>query len=61
LWKEFRLRESVALQLRAESFNLLNSTNKALPDTTANDSTAGLITNIIVPMRQLQFGARLTW
>jgi len=61
LWKEFRIRESTALQLRFESFNLFNSTNRSNPDGTADDSTAGVITNIIVPMRQFQFGARLSW
>jgi hypothetical protein len=62
LWKEFRIKESVGLQLRFESFNLFNSTNKGNPDGTANDSTAGLITSLIdVPMRQLQFGAKMTW
>jgi hypothetical protein len=61
LWKEFRLRESLALQLRFESFNLLNRTNRANPDGTADDSKAGVITNVITPMRQFQFGARLAW
>jgi hypothetical protein len=61
LWKEFRIKENIGLQLRFESFNLFNSTNKGNPDGTANDSTAGLITSTIVPMRQLQFGGRLTF
>jgi hypothetical protein len=61
LWKEFRIKESLGLQIRFESFNLFNNTNKANPDGTANDSTAGLITNTITPMRQFQFGARLSW
>jgi hypothetical protein len=60
-WKEFRFKENIGLQLRFESFNLFNSTNRSNPDGTANDSTAGVITNVIVPMRQLQFGARLSW
>ena len=65
LWKEFRfktpLAETTTLQLRFEAFNALNGTNKAQPDGTADDSTAGLITNILTPMRQLQFGARVHW
>jgi hypothetical protein len=61
LWKEFRITERTGLQLRFESFNLFNSTNKSNPDGTANDSTAGVINGIIVPMRQFQFGARLSW
>jgi len=66
LWKEFRFKtplasEDTTLQLRFEAFNALNGTNKAQPDGTANDSTAGLITNILTPMRQLQFGVRVHW
>jgi hypothetical protein len=66
LWKEFRFktflaREDTALELRFESFNLFNNTNRANPDGTANDVTAGVITNIITPMRQLQFGVRVHW
>ena len=66
LWKEFRFKtplasEDTTLQLRFEAFNALNGTNKANPDGTADDSTAGLITNILTPMRQLQFGVRMHW
>jgi hypothetical protein len=60
-WKEFRIKESIGLQLRFESFNLFNNTNRANPNGTANNSTAGEITNVLVPMRQFQFGARLSW
>lgn len=64
LWKEFRfaiprVSEGAALELRFESFNLFNRANRSNPDGTANDSTAGQIFNVITPMRQLQFGARL--
>ncbi|HEX5483767.1 MAG TPA: TonB-dependent receptor [Terriglobia bacterium] len=61
LWKEFRIKERADLEVRFESFNLFNNTNRSNPDGTANNSTAGLITNIITPMRQFQFGARLRW
>ncbi len=66
LWKEFRFRtplarEDTTLQLRFEAFNALNGKNKAQPDGTANDSTAGLITGTLTPMRQLQFGVRMRW
>jgi len=65
-WKEFRFktplaREDTILQLRFETFNALNGRNKANPDGTADNSTAGLITNILTPMRQLQFGVRMHW
>jgi len=65
LWKQFGfktpLSEDTTLQVRFESFNLFNYTNKANPDGTANDSTAGQIFNTFSPMRQFQFGLRLVW
>ncbi len=65
LWKQFTfkspLQEETTLQIRFESFNLFNHTNKANPDGTADDSTAGQIFNVLSPMRQFQFGVRLVW
>jgi Carboxypeptidase regulatory-like domain/TonB dependent receptor-like, beta-barrel len=60
-WKEFKIKENLGLQLRFESFNLFNSTNKSNPNGSADSSTAGVITGTLVPMRQFQFGARLSW
>jgi hypothetical protein len=43
------------MQFRWENFNAFNSVNM-------NDTTAGgAITDVIVPMRQMQFGLRLSW
>jgi hypothetical protein len=72
LWKTFRFKsplakEDTSLELRFESFNLFNRTNKTQPDGTANDSTAGVITNVLGTsaqgsiMRQFQFGIRLAF
>jgi len=62
--KEFRFRERMRLQLRAEAFNVANHPNFAIPSqrnvftTTGRMATAGTITNTIGTSRQMQFGAR---
>lgn len=72
LWKTFRFKsplakEDTSLEFRFESFNLFNRTNKSNPDGTANDSTAGVISNVFGVtasgdlMRQFQFGLRLAF
>jgi hypothetical protein len=72
LWKTFRFKsplakEDTTLEFRVESFNLFNRTNKSNPDDTANDSTAGVISNVFGVtasgdlMRQFQFGIRLAF
>jgi len=72
LWKSFRFKtplakEDTSLEFRIESFNLFNRNNKSNPDGTANDSTAGEITNVLgvassgTVMRQFQFGIRLAF
>ena len=72
LWKTFRFKsplakEDTTLEFRFEGYNLFNRTNKANPDGTANDSTAGVITNVLgvtaqgSVMRQFQFGIRLAF
>ena len=72
VWKTFRFktplaREDTSLELRFESFNLFNRTNRANPDGTASDATAGKITNVLGVtssgdvMRELQFGLRLAF
>jgi hypothetical protein len=61
LAKTFAVRERMNLQFRWEVFNALNRTNLALPNGNVDTSTAGLITDITQPMRNMQFGARLSW
>ena len=59
--RNFALTERFNLQFRWEVFNSFNRTNLALPATDVDTGTAGLITDITVPMRDMQFGLRLAW
>ena len=66
LWKEFYLKtplakEDTTLQVRVETFNLFNRTNRQNPNNTADDPNAGLIFGILTPMRRMQLGLRLAW
>lgn len=58
LSKEFRIREGMKLQIRAESFNFMNTPRFAIPDTTLTDNTFGQVTSTLGSPRHLQFGAR---
>ncbi len=60
LLRDFRLRESLALQFRAEAFNLLNRTNLDLPDIFLGSPTFGQITSARSP-RRVQFGLKLVF
>jgi hypothetical protein len=64
LFKNFKIRERMTLQARAEFFNLLNRANFASPNTTVFSGTAispsaGLITATSTTSRQIQFGLKL--
>jgi hypothetical protein len=69
LLKDVKLRESVTAQLRVESFNVLNHPNLGQPNPdlfVPNESggvdispTAGQITTITTPGRQIQFGLKI--
>jgi hypothetical protein len=61
LSKDFPLTEKVKLQFRWESFNAFNNTNMANPGTTIDTPAGGVITDVIMPMRQMQWGLRLSW
>jgi len=54
-------KEDTTLQIRVETFNLFNRTNRQNPNNTADDPNAGLIFGILTPMRRMQFGLRLAW
>lgn len=59
--KTFKITERAGLQFRWEVYNVFNRTNLALPNSNVDTSTAGLITDIASPMRNMQFGLRLAW
>jgi len=61
LVKDTPLFENIALELRAESFNLYNAQIIGSPGTTIGNSSAGLATGISSTPRELQFGARITF
>jgi len=62
LSKSFPIKERYNVQLRWEVFNALNRTNLAQPNTNVDaGGTAGLITDVQVPMRNMQIGARVTF
>ena len=58
LSKDFRIAEGKTLEFRWENFNAFNHTNLGLPDATVDDSTAGVITGLVIgaTMRQMQLG-----
>ena len=59
LYKDTRIFESVKLQFRAESFNLLNHAEFGNPNITVGSASFGVISSQINFARQLQFGLRL--
>ncbi len=59
--KSFKLTERFNLQFRWEVFNALNRTNLALPNNSVDTGSAGLISDIASPMRNMQFGLHLDW
>jgi hypothetical protein len=67
LFKTTHLTERLALQFRAEFFNLINHSNFGMPIITTFTSagkispTAGLINYTATTSRQLQFGMKLVW
>ena len=67
LFKNFRIRERVGLQFRAEFFNLPNRTNWGLPLITTFTSSgavspsAGLINYTTTNSRQIQLGLKMVW
>jgi hypothetical protein len=59
LTKEFKIRESMELQVRAEMFNVANHQRFAFPDVGSGDGSFGAITSTVNNYRRMQFGARL--
>jgi hypothetical protein len=61
LFKNFQIGERLNLQFRWEVYNTFNDTNLALPNTNVDTGTAGLISDVAAPMRDMQFGLHLNW
>ena len=58
LSKEFKIRESQLLQVRAEMFNAFNHQRFAFPDTGSLDGTFGNVNSTTGNFRRMQFGLR---
>ena len=59
LSKEFKIREDMKLQIRAEMYNVTNTPRFAFPDSGwARDSGFGTVQNTTNNFRRMQFGAR---
>jgi hypothetical protein len=61
LSREFRLMESLHLQIRAEAFNAFNHTNYGTPNRFVNEPQFGTISMAMHPGREAQFSGRLTF
>jgi hypothetical protein len=62
LTKNFKISERFNLQFNWQVFNAFNFTNLQNPSNTNTDTpTAGIITDIQAPMRNMQFGLHLSW
>jgi hypothetical protein len=57
--KDFRITERIALQFRAEFFNVTNHPNFGLPNASIGSTSAGTITTVLTNARQVQFALRL--
>ena len=55
IFKDFKLRESLDMQFRAEAFNVFNRPQFAIPNPDVDTSQAGTITSTVHSARQLQF------
>ena len=61
LLKNFRVRERLTAQIRAETYNAWNHANFALPNTNTVNSSFGRITNTAGDARNWQFALRVTF
>jgi len=60
-YKNFKIREEIALQFRAEFFNLFNRPIFGKPGANVETPTYGKITSTASDPRDIQFGLRLVW
>jgi len=63
LWKDFPIRESIKLQFRCETFNLLNTPSFGYPNRTLGQSNFGVITQTTpnAYQREIQFALKLVF
>ena len=61
LFKNTKITERLAAQLRFEAFNIFNHTQFGVPNMTWGTPTFGAITSTLVDARRLQLGLRLTF
>jgi len=62
LFKAFSIKDKVAINFRAEAFNVFNIQNYGVPaDTNIGDPQAGVIQSNVTDPRQLQLGLHLTF
>jgi hypothetical protein len=59
IMRNFKLRESMGLQFRFESFNLMNHPNLDLPNSAIGNPLAGTIRAVVNPERQMQLAMKL--
>jgi hypothetical protein len=59
--RDFRLMETLHMQIRAEGFNACNETNYGTPNRFMNEPQFGTITMAMHPGREAQFSARFTF
>ena len=58
LFKDFRIREEMMFQFRAEAFNVFNHPQFGLPNGTITNSQTGVISSVVGNPRQLQLALR---
>lgn len=61
LFKAFAINERVRLQFRGELFNIFNTPQFDIPNTSVGNPNAGIITNTLGTPRQVQFALRLAF
>ncbi len=61
VFKEFRVKERVLTQFRAEFFNALNTPVFGTPNTSVTSNQVGVITSQSNSPRQVQFGLKFLW
>src|SRR5205823_14708066 len=61
LLKDTKIRETIALQFRAEFFNLFNQHAFDIPGSILGSPDFGVASTTVLPERQIQFGLKLVF